>query len=69
MGNRSRGLARFTSLLEMFGLMDLMIESSQELTSTRIDRCLSIDWIEMEECIAKYRNISITFLKTALDNC
>lgn len=69
MGNRSRGLARFTSLLEMFGLMDLMIESSQELTSTRIDRCLSIDWIEVEECIAKYQNISITFLKTALDNC
>ena len=69
MGNRSRGLARFTSLLEMFGLMDLMIESSQELTSTRIDRCLSIDWIEVEECIAKYQNISIMFLKTALDNC
>ena len=66
MGNRSRGLARFTSLLEMFGLMDLMIESSQELTSTRIDRCLSIDWIEVEECINKFRGRSISFLKNAL---
>ena len=66
MGNRSRGLARFTSLLEMFGLMDLMIESSQELTSTCIDRCLSIDWIEVEECINKFRGRSISFLKNAL---
>ena len=47
----------------------LLIYITQELTSTRIDRCLSIDWIEVEECIAKYQNISITFLKTALDNC
>ena len=43
-----------------------MIESSQELTSTRIDRCLSIDWIEVEECINKFRGRSISFLKNAL---
>lgn len=67
-GNRVRGLARFTSLLEMFGLEDLMIESSEELTSERIDRCLSIDWHEIEESIAKYRKLSISFLINALSS-
>lgn len=67
-GNRIRGLARFTSLLEMFGLEDLMIESLEELTSERIDRCLSINWNEIEKSIAKYRKLSISFLINALSS-
>ena len=68
-GNRSRGLARFTSLLEMFGLENLMIESLRDLTPERINECLSIDWLEIEKRVDKYRIISIDFLKNALENC
>lgn len=62
-GNRLRGMARFNTLLNLFGLQNLLLLSSSEFTSAK---CSSIDWEKIEICLEMKRAESINFLKSAL---
>lgn len=58
-GNKGRGLARFQSLLSMFGLNDRLITSANDFKRKRMNE---IDWVKIDTDIEKYKNISKTFL-------
>lgn len=61
-GNIERGMSRFNSLLEIFGLKDRLIdETSVSYPSIKID-----NWQEINETIEKWREKSFHFLKTSL---
>lgn len=65
-GNPSRGLSRFTSLLRMFNLQDqLILESS---TSDNVKQAINnhIDWSLINRKLEKERDISLWFLKKNL---
>lgn len=58
-GNKGRGLARFQSLLSMFGLNDRLITSANDFKRNRMNE---IDWVKIDTDLEKYKNISKTFL-------
>lgn len=64
-GNKRRGMARFISLLNMFGLEKRLIVSITELNEERILE--PINWDNVNEILFKKRKESIRFLNTALD--
>lgn len=59
-GNEGRGLARFQSLLSMFGLEDRLI------TSDNVDVSGEINWEKVNSCRERLREESINFIKTSL---
>ena len=61
-GNQSRGLARFHSLLSLFGLEDRMV--TENLDVSLCDR--PIDWDRVDTKLKKLREYSKSFLEKAL---
>lgn len=64
-GNKDRGLSRFYSLLEMFGLQERLIETKEQLTDKLIQQ--RIDWDKINKIIERQREYSLSFLKNNLD--
>lgn len=62
--NPKRGLARFTSILKLFGLQDRLIINSAELDLNRIH--LPINWTQINHHIETLRAYSVNFLQTSL---
>ncbi|MDR6954871.1 hypothetical protein J2X65_004247 [Ancylobacter sp. 3268] len=63
-GNPARGMARFTSLLKMFGLEDRLVVKSSEID---LDQMLQpIDWNAVNGRLEKLRGQSLGFLIAAL---
>lgn len=63
-GNHGRGLARFTSILKMFGLEQRLIFSSTELSSELINQ--PIDFATVNQLKTEKQQIATAFLKQAL---
>jgi hypothetical protein len=63
-GNKARGMARFNSLLKMFGLEDRLVVSKEEITKAVINQ--KIDWESVNSKLKKYRNISNNYLLETL---
>ncbi|MBJ6911352.1 hypothetical protein JG661_18940, partial [Vibrio cholerae] len=63
-GNHDRGLARFTSVLKMFGLQERLIFSSKELTRDNINQ--PIDFSVVNQLKADKKKYSMEFLNQAL---
>lgn len=63
-GNHGRGLARFTSILKMFGLEQRLIFSPAELSSELIN--LPIDFTQVNQLKTEKQKFAATFLKQAL---
>jgi nitroreductase len=63
-GNPNRGLARFTSLLKMFGLEDRLAVQSSDVDVEQMVR--PIDWAAVNERLRRLRDQSIGFLLEAL---
>jgi hypothetical protein len=64
-GNASRGLARFESLLNMFSLTDRLVTGIADLTSENINQ--SIDYKKINKLRAEEQKIAGDFLKSALE--
>lgn len=62
-GNKNRGLARFHSLLELFGLEDRLVDESK---LEKIDWDKTIDWDKVNSKKNELRHISFDFLKKNL---
>ena len=65
-GNKVRGMARFSSLLEMFGLEDRLVEPGTEITPEMITRPLDYDRVNTileQEC-----KKAAEFLKNAIES-
>lgn len=65
-GNKSRGLARFTSLLKLFGLENRLIFNVEDLTSELMS--CSIDYDTINKSLLDHKKKSILFLKSALES-
>lgn len=63
-GNYDRGLARFTSILNMFGLQERLIFSINELTSQIINR--PIDFTKVNSLKTDKQQFAMAFLNNAL---
>ncbi len=63
-GNEGRGMVRFTSLLEMFGLMGRLVSATNPLTVERINE--NIDWKKVKTILKEQRELSINFLTESL---
>lgn len=66
-GNKDRGLIRFTSLLSLFGLEDRLIFSKKDLTGVLLHNMLKIDYAAINETKSLLKEQSIDFLKQNLD--
>lgn len=66
-GNKDRGLTRFTSLLSLFGLEDRLIFSKKDLTGVLLHNMLKIDYAAINETKSVLKEQSIDFLKQNLD--
>lgn len=68
-GNEARGMARFKSLLKMFGLEDRLIVGSYDVNVAKITK--KIDWGSVNLKLNKYRKISHDYLVETLQtkNC
>jgi hypothetical protein len=65
-GNKSRGMTRFTSLLSMFGLEDRLVEPNVTITPEMIDR--PIDWDRVGVILEQERGKSAEFLKNVMES-
>nr|WP_290701607.1 polysaccharide pyruvyl transferase family protein [Halomonas sp. UBA3074] len=63
-GNKSRGLARFTSLLKTFELEDRLVESTDDLDNSVVVK--PIDWKRVNEIRQIGKNKSINFITKSL---
>lgn len=63
-GNKERGLARFTSLLKMFGLEDRLVTSADEVTDELINK--PIDWNAVNARVKAEQGRSFVYLKKHL---
>lgn len=63
-GNKERGLARFTSLLKMFGLEDRLVTSADNTTEELINK--EIDWNAVNAKIKAEQERSFDYLKKHL---
>ena len=63
LGNEGRGMARFQSLLALFGLENRLISASQ---LSRIELSAEIDWNKVNKKRKDLQNISIDFIKQSL---
>lgn len=64
-GNESRGMSRFQSLLKMFGLEDRLVFKSDQVNRELINK--PIDYDRVGELLEKQKAFSIGFLKRALN--
>ncbi len=64
-GNASRGMARFESLLRMFKLEDRLIHSENDLTEDLLNSAIAYDAVHI--ILAKEREKAVKFLADALD--
>lgn len=64
-GNVNRGMARFHSLLSMFGLEDRLVTTPDEAARVA---SLSIDWIRVNNRLSELRKVSKEFLFTSLNS-
>ena len=62
--NAARGLARFTSLLDLLGLSDRLVTDVTKVPLDLLNK--SIDWNKVNESLAVERNRCLTFLQNAL---
>lgn len=62
--NETRGKARFTSLLQMFGLEHRLVSSDDEITQTLINE--SIDYTAVNKRANELRHFSFDFLRKSL---
>lgn len=65
MGHKGRGLARFTSLFNMFGLMGRMVE--YESTAEELDSLPEIDWKSVNETWQNKKAESLQWLNKVLE--
>lgn len=65
-GNASRGMARFTSLLRMLGLEDRLIVSLEEFQSRKEELLRAIDYASVNAKLQICREKAMTFLKQNL---
>ena len=66
-GNEGRGMARFDSLLKMFGLEELLITSSDQFTPELVDRAISrFSDNSIQQRLNELRKESYEFLLNAL---
>ena len=65
-GNESRGMARFDSLLRMFKLENRLIHSEKDLTEEVLNS--EIDYEAVHEKLVKERQKAVTFLKSAIES-
>ena len=63
-GNKSRGLARFTSLLKTFGLEDRLVENFAEFDTSLVFK--AIDWKQVNKIRNCGREKSIQFIRKSL---
>lgn len=63
-GNKSRGLARFTSLLSMFGLEDRLVTSIEDVTEDLVKK--EIDWASVNAKIKSEQKRSLNYLNKYL---
>ncbi len=63
-GNRRRGIARFTSLLKVFGLEDRLVTSPEEFDESLIST--SINWARVNAVLDSERKKALGFLRGAL---
>lgn len=62
--NRSRGYERFTSLLGLLGLMNRMVDNSEQVTTDMID--ISVDYSHANGILENEKEKSFAWLKKAL---
>jgi len=60
-GNYSRGLSRFKSLLNLLGLKDRLIAGEGVEITSLVER--EIDWPKVNSKILKYKNASLSYLR------
>lgn len=66
LGNKRRGMSRFTSLLKMFGLENrLVLELEEKITSQLLSQ--EINWGNVNEILEKERNKALNFLVKSLE--
>lgn len=65
-GNAARGMTRFTSLLQLFGLEDRLVCSLEEFRSRQQELAIPIDYAEVESRLSQYREEALDFLKRNL---
>lgn len=65
-GNAARGMARFTSLLQLFGLENRLVRSLEEFRSRQQELSAPIDYAEVEGRMEQYREEALNFLKRNL---
>lgn len=63
-GNKDRGLARFTSLLEMFGLENRLVSSADDITDELLNE--QIDWDRVNANVKSEQERSFAYLKKHL---
>lgn len=67
-GNKERGMARFSSLLSIFGLEDRLVTSIDEFKADKAILMNGIDYEHVNSILVNERKESISFLKNALKN-
>lgn len=63
-GNKQRGMARFSSLLQVFNLTNRLVESPTELTQELI--CEPIKWEQVNRKLLSLKQFSLNFLQNNL---
>jgi hypothetical protein len=63
-GNRERGMARFNSLLKIFGLEDRLILNVKDV---EVNMVKSIDWEKVNKILEDQKKVSISYLKDTLN--
>lgn len=63
-GNRTRGLSRFHSLLSQFGLQDRLVEHADDITTERLHG--EIDWARVNTLCHQHQALGRRFLKDNL---
>lgn len=62
-GNKERGMARFVSLLQMFGLTERLVTSFEEGINIASK---DINWTQVDKLLTEYRKTALDFLKNHL---
>lgn len=63
-GNKVRGMARFNSLLKMFGLENRLVLSKEEVSIEKIKE--EIDWENVNQRLKEYRDLSQNYIMETL---
>lgn len=67
LGNKKRGMSRFTSLLKIFGLENRLVLELNEKNITKVFH-QKIDWENVNAILQKEREKALTFLKNNLES-